>query len=194
MNIFTEQAAQQRWERFEARLEEALSCLAPADREDLRTEIRDHAIEAYHAMGSSGDELYRLSRALIDLGDPVEFLRPAMTDRLIERGTRGFRPISLARGLIDMTAQGGRIAVIGFSFLILYSALGTFGLMAVLKLFRPDVVGLYRMPNGQVEFGVVAAHAGAQELLGYATVPVALGVAALSWWLLGRLLRFVRRR
>ena len=190
---FNDEAAARRWAAFEQRLAGAVRTLPRAEGSELVREIEGHVSESMASV-DRGSEDDRLAIALARLGDPVDFLRPLSTDRLLAKGTRGFRPLALARGLGSMAAEGGRAAVIGLTFLILYSALGTFVAMAVLKPFLPAHVGLYRTSVGQIDFGVVALEPAGQDLLGWATIPVSMALAAATWWLLGRLLSHVRGR
>ena len=190
MISFIDRAAERQWQAYLARMDATLSQLDRTTASDLRQELVAHLGDAYAA--ATGTEVERVAMATARLGAPEAFLRPLLADRLIERGTRGFAPLTLTRGLAHEIARGGRAAVMGLVFLIGYTALAAFAAMAVLQPVLPRHVGLFAFPDGRIQFGIVRDADGATELLGWWTIPIALAATAGLWWVLGRVLRRVR--
>lgn len=189
MMKFDEPAARRRWDAYFAEVERLLAQAGPAAA-GLRGELEAHVAESMR-VGSEGDEAARLEGALARLGRPAEYLEPLIAEALIAEGTRSSALVAreLGRAALTGARRGGTALAFGLGYLLL----AIFAAMAVLKPFRSDGVGLFRLPDGAYAAGIVAPSPGAQELLGWWTVPLALAVALLLYAALTRGLRAVRR-
>lgn len=188
---FDDPAALRRWRAYFAEVARILTRAGP-DASGLLSELEAHAAEGVAASAALG-ELARLDDALSRLGRPGEYLRPLLADALIERGTRTYSPLTIGRGLFHLLLAGSRRTAIGIAFGLGYLLLAIFTVMAVLKPLWADHVGLFRLPDGTISAGIVAAPPGTQELLGWWSIPIALALAALLYVALTRGLRALRR-
>lgn len=189
---FADPAARHRWDAYFAEVD-VLLARAGADAAELRDDLQAHVVDAM-AASSGVSELERLDAALSRLGRPMNYLRPLLADELIERGTRTYSPVTIARGISYAIMAGSRRAVIALIFGLGYLFLAAFAAMAVLKPLWGEHVGMFRNADGTISAGIVARTDGARELLGWWTIPIALVLAALLYVLLTKGLRAVRRR
>lgn len=109
----------------------------------------------------------RLDAALSRLGQPIDYLRPLLADELIDRGTRTYSPVMIARGLSHEIMAGSRRAAIGLAFGLGYLLLAILTGMALLKPLWGEYVGVFRDADGTISAGIVAGSDGARELLGW---------------------------
>lgn len=189
---FADPAARRCWDSYFAEVDRFLS-RAGADAADLRGDLEAHVADSM-AAAPDGSELERLNAALARLGRPIDFLRPVLADELIERGTRTYSPVMIARGLAHAVMAGSRRTAVALAFGIGYLMLATFTAMAVLKPLWGEHVGLFRHADGTISAGIVATSAGARELLGWWSIPIALVLAALLYVALTKGLRALRHR
>ena len=185
-------AARHRWDAYFSEVDDLLS-RAGADAAELRDDLEVHAADSM-AVLSVGSELERLDAALSRLGRPIDYLRPLLADELIERGTRTYSPVTIARGISYAVMAGSGRAVIALGFGLGYLFLAIFTAMAVLKPLWGDHVGVFRNVDGTISAGIVAQSDGARELLGWWSIPIALLLAALLYVVLTKGLRALRHR
>lgn len=188
----TDPAARLLWKAYFAEVDHLLA-RAPSDMASLRDDLAAHLAESM-AAAHVGSERDRLEAALVRLGRPIDYLRPILSDELIERGTRTYSPLIIARGLGHAVLAGSRRAAIASAFGLGYLLLGIFAAAAVLKPFWSDHVGLFRHADGTLSAGIVSGDVGGHELLGWASIPLALAMAGLLYVGLTRGLRAVRQR
>ncbi len=188
---FHESTATRRWDGYFSEVDRLLSRIGD-DGFGLRDELETHLADSYAAGDSRQSETARLQDAIGRLGAPADYLRPLMADGLLDRGTRSYNPVPLARGLYYSLGLGAARTIAAFAFGFGYFLLAAFAAMALLKPLWGDHVGLFRQPDGAVSFGIVADTAGARELLGLWIIPIALAVTALLYIILTRALRAVR--
>ena len=193
MPTFQDEAAGREWTRYFAEVERLLADVGD-DGAGLRQELETHLTDSYASGDPHVPEAARLRAAIVRLGRPGDYLRPLLADELIDRGTRSYHPAPIARGLYHSFRAGSSRAIIASSFGIGYLLLALFTAMALLKPVWGDHVGLFRHPNGTVSFGIVAATAGARELLGWWVIPIAVLVAAIVYVVLTKALRATHHR
>ena len=189
---FADAAARGRWVQYFAEVDRLLARVG-ADATELRADLSVHVIDSMEAM-PNGSEIERLEAALSRLGRPIDYLRPLLADELVERGTRTYSPVAIARGLFHAVMAGSRRTAIALVFGLGYLLLATFVAMAVLKPLWGEHVGVFRHADGTLSVGIVAARTGAHELLGLWSVPIALALATLLYVALTKGLRALHHR
>lgn len=189
---FADPAARHRWDTYFSEVNDLLS-RASADAAELRDDLEAHVADSI-AASSGGSELERLDAALFRLGRPIDYLRPLLADELIERGTRTYSPVTIARGIAYAVMAGSGRAAMAILFGIGYLFLAAFTTMAVLKPLWGEHVGVFRNADGTISAGIVARTDHARELLGWWSIPVALLLAALLYIVLTKGLRALRHR
>lgn len=193
MPTFDDPAAARRWDDYFSEVDRLLA-LAGDDLAGMRDDLEAHLADSFAAGDPKQPELARLEGAIRRLGRPADYLRPLIADGLLEQGTRTYRAAPIARGLYHSLRAGSGRALVAAGFGLGYVLLAAFTAMALLKPFWGDHIGLFRQPDGTVNFGIVADTAGARELLGLWVVPIALALAALLYIMLTRALRAARAK
>lgn len=191
---FQDRAAESLWTSYFAAVDRALRFADRDDARELRSELEAHLTDSFNATDAARSTVARLEEAIARLGHPTDYLRPFLADGLLDRGTRRFRPVSLMRGLYHTLWLGSGRAAVALAFALGYLLLAVFLVMALLKPIWSRNVGLFRSTDGNISFGILSSADGAQELLGWWIMPIALGVCAILYWALNRALRAVRRR
>lgn len=162
---FTTAAARLLWQDFLRRLDWANRDLDAAERAEIRAEAATHIRDAMEGL-TEGDELSRLQAAIASYGDlpaaPPAWRRPAAT--------------GLHYGSILALGVAGVFVLI-------------FLHMAVMEVFHPQAVGLWRYAGGDWALSYEAQE-GAEEVLGAWFIPAILSVCALASALLYALWRF----
>ena len=193
---FEDTEAAKMWDSYFAEFDHLSAPLADEGRE-LRTELERHVLDSMaaptndDATGSTG---LRLEEAFKRLGDPIEYLRPLLTDQYISDATHSYNPVVIGKGLFHSILEGGSQFIKASLFAVAYLFIAVFVVIALSKPFWPDQVGLFRDPDGIISVGILADTAGTQELLGWWAIPAALLLAGLIYYLLTRALKSLARR
>ena len=193
MPAFHDAAAIREWKTYFAEVDRLLARVGDVG-PGLCDDLQSHLAESYATGDPQESETVRLQSAIGRLGRPADYLRPLLADELLDRGTRSYSPAPIAQGLYHNIRAGSSRAVLGAAFGFGYLLLAAFTAMAVMKPVWGEHVGLFRRPDGSVNFGIIADTAGSHELLGLWIIPIALATAGLLYVILTRSLRAVRRR
>lgn len=183
---FSDPAAGLLWDEYFERVDALLRWAGEGGRE-LGADLRTHLAESFRS-GDNLPEADALAAAIDRLGDPGDYLLPMIANTMLESGTRSYNPVDIAGGLYHTILAGSRRAVTATLFAIGYTMIAVFIAIAVLKPFWSNHVGLMQDAAGNVSFGV-QSEAGVRDLLGWWTLPLSLGAAALLYILLTRVLR-----
>ena len=190
---FNDPAALRIWEGYFADVDRLL-VRAGLGETGLRGDLETHVLDSMAQEPDETSQIARLELALARLGRPIDYLRPAIADELIHRGSLTFRPAVLAAGLYHALKAGSKRTITAMAFGLGYLMLAIFMAMALLKPFWGQNVGLFRYPDGGVSVGVVARTAGTHELLGWSVIPLALAMAAVLYFGLAKGLRALVQR
>jgi hypothetical protein len=170
------------------RVDRALAALPRPEAEDVKAELEAHMFDALAEGGHEGEAETRA--ALLQLGEPESFLPVLVADRLRARAGRTYRPGDVAAALLRGAASGVSGLALSTAVGVGYALAALFVAMGVLKLFAPEGVGLYRLDDGRIFFGVDDTLGGA-DLLGLWFAPIAIGAGVLIYaaltWAFGRI-------
>ncbi len=144
-------------EAWLGRLSHALQPLPETEREDIVGEARGHLEERLAAGLTSASALAGFGRAEI-------YARAFLDDYALTQALDSRRSLAMARVLFDFAGRS-LVATLGLVGFVVFSAtmLAALGCILV-KLIKPDLVGLWAGPGG-VALGI-ARHAGAHDVLG----------------------------
>ena len=184
---FNNREAQQIWLKYLARVESLCGLLNVRQKSDILMELRAHLFESYIQI-KLDDEVEGINSAIEKLGQPEEFIPLWVEDRLLEEAVPGASVSSLYK-LIKVNAVKGSkqfiiSMLIGFGYLLSFF----FFIMAILKIFYPENVGLYLSDNNIPFMGYLDA-AGFTEILGNAFIPVALVITVILQFLLNKVVQ-----
>ncbi|KAA3608757.1 MAG: hypothetical protein D8M58_18645 [Calditrichaeota bacterium] len=192
-NIFKDANSIKIWQNYFKQVAKAMQVLDSDSREETAMELQDHLYNSFKDEKGT-DEVSRLLAAIEKLGEPHEFLKPVVSDKLLQRGTKTLSPKTLLTGLAYKLTGG-----IGSLFMALLFGTGylltfIFGLMSFAKFLFPENVGLFRRPDESWSFGILKVTEGATELLGYWIVPLGLLAAFILYFILTQLLKFTLKK
>mgnify|MGYP003147521896 CR=1 FL=1 len=176
------------WDDYFAEVDRLVAPLGDEGRE-LRADLEMHLRDSMSSGTDEGDETARLASAIERMGRPIDYLRPMLADSYIERASQTYNPVTIGKGLFHTLLSGGGKVLAGTGFAVGYMLLAALVAIAVSKPFWPEQVGLFRFPNGNIAAGIVSETSGAQELVGWWAIPIALGLATLTYILLTNGLR-----
>jgi hypothetical protein len=190
---FREKDAKRVWDQYIRRIQRILKPLDPDMREEISLEIQGHLLESLHD-GEGATEIERLLDATERLGEPEEYLRQLMADRLLAKGTRTLHPVVVARGLF-FSLFGGMWRVLltivtGLGFLASFAL----AVLALLKPVFPRHIGLLLLDGGGIVLGAASDPSHVKsDALGYWFVPLGLAAAFFLYVVFVQLLRVLRR-
>jgi uncharacterized membrane protein len=184
---FTQVQAQSVWANYISKVEGLCSALDHRQKADILAEIKAHLLESYIRF-DDGDEESRISAAIAKLGQPEDFVPLWVEERLLE----AVQPGSTTRNLYFLLRSNALRGVQQF----LFSMIAGFGyllsfylfIMAALKIFFPQNIGLYLSPSGIPFLGYVDANE-FTDVLGYWLVPIGLITAIFLQYVITHLVR-----
>jgi len=138
-------------------LDHALQPLPEAERQDIVGEARGHLEERLDAGLTSAS-------ALAGFGRAETYARAFLDDYALTQALDSRRSLAMARVLFDFAGRS-LVATLGLVGFVVFSATMLAALVAILvKLVKPDLVGLWSGPNG-LALGITN-HAGMHDVLG----------------------------
>ena len=170
------------WENYFKRVKRVLKPAPLKQREEILLELQGHLIESIRN-DTSVNEADKVLNAIEKLGDPDEFLRPIVADKLFSDASKTLNPKNIILGLGFNFYSNIKRAFVAFLFSLGYIACVVFALMAVLKVFFPKHVGLLRSKTGSITLGFDLSK-GNTDILGYWIIPVCLIISILLYIIL----------
>ncbi len=169
-------------------LARGLSRVPQPQRDEWLREIRAHLEES--AAHAEGDARERALEAVARFGTASEVAAGLQAEAMLEQGTRGFRPLLLARGLAAAYGTGWTLFALAFS--LGYLVLIPIAMLTVAKLINPEA-GLWLHPSGGWALSFHGFE-GSREVLGWWLPVIGAAVSIGGWLALNRILRASLRR
>lgn len=170
------------WENYFKRVNRVLKPAPKKQREEILLELQGHLLESIRN-DTSENEADKVLNAIEKLGDPDEFLRPIVADRLFSDASKTLNPKSIILGLGFNFYSNIKRAFVALMFSFGYLLCLVSALMAVLKVFFPKHVGLLRTKTGSILLGFNLAEANA-DILGYWIIPISLIISVVLYIIL----------
>jgi len=184
---FTQEQAQSMWTNYMSKGEGHCGVLEHRQRADILAEIKAHLLESY-IRSDVGDEESRIRAAIAKLGEPEDFVPLWVEERLLEAVQPGTTTRNLYFLLRSNALKGVQqflfSMIAGFGYLLSFY----FFIMAALKIFFPENIGLYLSPSGIPFLGYVDADE-FTEVLGYWLIPIGLISAIFLQYVITHLVR-----
>lgn len=187
--MFSNEAAQQRYNRYMHQCEMVARVLSNPDRDDCLMEINSYIHEFMEAHRDM-EESAALEEILSRLGVPEVTLREVVADRKVAEAVTTYHPKALLQAIVINLRNGLAYFIIFILFLILLAV----PVLIIQKIIDPAEVGLW---VGWKTF-VFGYHDGdgrdVRELLGNAFIPVVLVMGGLLYILIVQILRRLRNK
>jgi uncharacterized membrane protein len=191
--FFLEPVTVRIWQQYFQRLDHALRPLDEEQRRELGLEVRDHLMQGFREIAGAS-EAERLLTAIDRLGEPDEFIRPLLADKLLKKASRTLTPTAVVSGLYYYLYGGAKRALLGSLFGVGYLISLGLVVMAALKIFFPAHIGLLVFENGDWSFGIKLHSVGLKaDVLGFWIIPLGLAIGTLLYWTLTKLLRVLKQ-
>ena len=186
---FQSQTALRIWNNYFKGISRILRSVPKTQREELLLELRGHLLESI-AKDLAESEADRVLNAIEKLGDPEDFVRPLVADRLLFDASKTLNPknvfVGLAFNLYTGMLRTTLTIILGFG----YFFLGIIVLTTILKIFFPENFGFFIKSNGIPIIGFnMDMPPGTQDVLGLWTIPIGLAISFIFYFLLTKLLR-----
>ena len=179
------------WDDYFTEVDKHLARLRYRHGSSIRRELESHVFEAVQ-VNSSATEIERLRQSLESLGAPADVVPPMAASVLTDTAQHSRNPFDLFR--TATLRVGLRLIVTLRSTLagVMLLASMTFILVALMKPFLFDQVGLFTDESGAISFGILMETASLQEHLGISVIPMALITGYALYWLSLSIRRNVR--
>jgi len=180
------------WHQYFRRVKRCAKPLKSHQQEELILEIQDHLLESFK-QETGNNEPEKLLNAIDKLGDPEEYLRPMIADRLLSSASSTLNPKTVFKGLYYDLFGDIKSFLISLAFSLGYLAAFIFAVLSIFKIFFPDNIGFFINENGGILIGIIGGEPLKKDILGYWDVPLGLLVSSLIYLVLTRNLKVVKR-
>jgi uncharacterized membrane protein len=181
------------WDQYFKRLGRELGPLDEQQRRELEMEVQDHLLRSFQEIAGA-NEAEKLLLAIEHLGEPAEFVKPLLADKLLGKASRTLTPKAVFSGLYYYLFGGIKRMLLGLLFGVGYMLSCGLVIMAVLKPFFPKNIGLLIFADGDWSFGIKIHNAGLKtDALGYWIMPLGLLAGMLIYFALTKLLRVLKK-
>ena len=191
--VFIDPNSRKIWENYFTRVSKTIRVLDSVSREETILELQDHLFQSFNEK-SAGDEVSNLLLAIEGLGEPEEFLKHVISEKLLRKGVKTLSPRSIFAGLFYRMSGGLKSILSALTFSLGYLLILIFGLMSFIKFFIPENVGLFIWPNGSWALGIINDTIGADEILGYWITPLSLFLAFIIYFLITQILKITLKK
>ena len=190
--ILSDTVAKKIWHQYFRRVKRCAKPLKSHQQEELILEIQDHLLESFK-QETGNNEAEKLLNAIDKLGDPEEYLKPMIADRLLSSASSTLNPKTIFRGLYYDLFGDIKSFLLSLAFSLGYLAAFVFAVLSILKIFFPDNIGFFINETGGILIGIIGGESLKTDILGYWDVPLGLLVSLIIYLVLTRNLKVVKR-
>lgn len=191
--ILSNTVAKKIWHQYFRRVKRCAKPLKSNQQEELILEIQDHLFESLK-QETGNNEAEKLLNAIDKLGDPEEYLRPIIADRLLSSASSTLNPKTIFKGLYYHLFGDIKNFLLSLAFSLGYFTAFIFAVLSIFKIFFPDNIGFFINENGGILIGIIGGESLKTDILGYWDVPLGLLVSLIIYLVLTRNLKVVRKR
>jgi uncharacterized membrane protein len=190
--LLSDTVAKKIWHQYFRRVKRCAKPLKSNQQEELILEIQDHLFESFK-QETGNKEAEKLLNAIDKLGDPEEYLRSMIADRLLSSASSTLNPKTVFKGLYYDLFGNIKSFLLSLAFSLGYLTAFVFAVLSILKIFLPDNIGFFINKNGGVLIGIIGGEPLKTDILGYWDVPLGLLVSLIIYLVLTRNLKVVKR-
>lgn len=190
--ILSDTVTKKIWHQYFRRVKRCAKPLKSHQQEELILEIQDHLLESFK-QETGNNEAEKLLNAIDKLGDPEEYLRPMIADRLLSSASSTMNPKTVFKGLYYDLFGDIKSFLLSLAFSLGYLAAFVFAVLSILKIFFPGNIGFFINETGGILIGIIGGELLKTDILGYWNVPLGLLVSSIIYLVLTRNLKVVKR-
>jgi hypothetical protein len=192
-DFFNNPVTKKIWEQYNQRLMYLLRRVNKEEKEEMLLEIKGHLLESFQQDPAESEE-EQLLNAINRMGEPEKFLRPLIADKYMNRASRTLSPKDVIKGLYFSLFTGLKKGLFSLFFGLGYIVVCVLSVMALLKPFFPNHVGVIMFKDRSLTAGMSFNSSGVKiDYLGYWFIPVAAGLAILIYIGLTKHLHKIRK-
>jgi hypothetical protein len=194
-DLFSDETARKIWNQYFRRISRLAAVLPAEQQDDLKKEIQDHLYESFNQEG--GDkEAERLLNVIEKIGEPEQYIKPMVADRLLHSASRTFNPVMIIKGLYYNMFGNLKQFFLTLAFSFGYLMAFFFGLLAVLEIFFPHNVGIFLSRDGVPAVGVIMNEPEyvKADVLGYWSIVIEIVLSFLLFFALTRKLKVIKKK
>jgi len=191
--IFQDPNSRVIWKNYFKKVSRVIRILDKQAKQEVELEIQDHLYHSFLDIDGE-NEVGRLLAAMERLGEPEDYLKSMVSERLLKKGTRSLAPRVLFLGLFYRLSGSALHTLGSILFGLGYLFTFMFGLLSFAKIFSPKHVGLFSWPDGTWAFGFLQDVSGSTELLGYWIIPICLFIAFMIYLSLTLILKLTIKK
>ena len=186
---FNDDVARKIWNNYFKRVDKSMRSIQKTKREELKLEIQGHLLESMEDASTDSDSS-KLMDAIDRLGEPEDFIKPMIADKLLLDASKTFNPRNVFMGLFFNLHSSIKRAVLTMIISLGYCFLFCIAVMTIMKIIIPSHVGVFLPENGGITtVGILVNPGPHKEILGFWTIPIGVVCTALLYTGLTRLLR-----
>jgi len=179
------------WNNYFKKADQLLKPLDSENKIDILSELKGHLFEKITAEGNDITP-EKMIDAIEAIGEPEEFLKPLIADKLLLDAANSLNPKRVWLSLVYNLKVSAKKATISGVFFIGYLLIIVFLAMVLSKLFIPDNVGLFISENRGIQFGIISDIEGFTEILGYWIIPIAVIISVILYVVLTKLMKVIK--
>lgn len=189
---FKDRTTQRIWDNYFKKIRKGLNKVPFKISDELILELKSHLYESFEE-DKEQSESNRMLNAIERFGDPDEFLKPIIADKLLTDASKSFNPKSIFLGIYYNLYGGITRFLLAIVLWAGYLTAFFLSALAVLKIFFPQRTGLFYSNKGVYYLGFMDSGAG-KDVLSYYFIPIALLISAALFWSLTKLLRLIIKK
>ena len=187
---FESKVSERIWDNYLNRIQKLLKKIPKDQKEELLLEIKSHLYESIQN-DTDGKEEEKVLNAIERMGDPEDFIKPLIADKLLLSASKTMKPNSVFLSLVYKSFINIKYAFGALLFSIGYSLSFILIVIAFFKIITPSNIGFYKLGSGKFEFSMFSTAPQTEEILGYWIVLIGLLAAVLIYVLLTKLLKLL---
>ncbi|MCK5148065.1 hypothetical protein KAR48_15015 [bacterium] len=191
---FSDPLSQKLWDGYFNRVKRIMRRTPYNIREEMLHELQGHLAESI-SESRAQREPDCVQEAIERLGDPEDYLKPMITERLLDHASGNYSLRSVILAFIYSFSSGLSRFIISLILSLGYITAFTLGLTGIANIFIPDKAGLFISPNEFPSLGIINNPSlYGTDILGFWFTPLSIIIAILMYMGLTRLWRRLIRK
>ena len=186
---FEDKSAQKIYDSYFRRIRRTISVLSDNDKKDILMEFNSHIYEGMLNKNNE-NEVERLLKITLSLGDPEEVLKPLIAEKKLKEATRTFNPKHIFQAIFLNIKSGIKYTIFALLYLFLFS----FAFLIISKLINPQEVGLFFNDGKFVALGKLKTTEHVTDVLGNMFIPIMLFIAIFFYLLITFMLKYTKNK
>lgn len=192
--VFEENNTKRIWDDYFYRVEKITKPLNTKQKEELTAELKSHLYESFSSR-EHGNEVEKLLDAIDKFGKPEDYLKPMVSERLMNSGKESLYPKNIFMGALYSSYNSSVVTMKMFFIGLGFMSSLIFAVIAVFKPLYPRNVGFFYKAGDFLTIGIKGESVPLMyDPLGMWTIPVSIILAVLIYLGMTKSLKRMSRR